>query len=291
VAERVRIASGELAAEILPCGAELQSLRDAQGREYMSSGDPAFWSGHAPLLFPIVGRLNGDEYRLDGSAYPLPQHGFARKSDFSIIAHDPDNATFRLTDSAETRAVYPFAFELEAHYALTGQTLATTITIRNPGDAALPASFGFHPAFAWPLPGNSHRGAHDIDFECDEPATLCRITPDGLIGPEDRSTPVIGRSLRLRDALFTENALVWKRLESRRLRYGVAGGTSLDIAFPDTDWLGIWTKPGAAFVCVEPWSGMADPDGFVGQFRDKPGVFEIAPGGERRFGMSVTVNA
>lgn len=284
----IEIASAKLAACIDPLGAELQSLSDARGREHMSSGDPAFWSGRAPLLFPIVGRLNSDTLRVDGQTYTLEKHGFARRSRFDVIDHDASSATFRLTDSAATRAMYPFAFVLDARFALTETTLGMTVTVHNPGENPLPASLGYHPAFAWPLPG-ADRAAHEIVFDRDEPAPLCRVTPEGLIGPHPKPTPVNGNRFTLTDALFVDDALVWTNLTSRRLRYGVPGGPHLDIAFPDTPHLGIWTKPGAAFLCIEPWAGHADPVGYTGEFRDKPVVIEISPGASRSFRMDVTV--
>ncbi len=288
MADRVRIASDALTAEIAADGAELQSLTDAQGRQFMSSGDPAFWTGRAPLLFPIVGRLNDDTLRVEGQAYKLEKHGFARRSRFDVVSHDVSSATFRLSDSAATRTAYPFAFELEAHFALADTVLAMTVTVRNSGSVSLPASFGYHPAFAWPLPGED-RERHEIVFERDEPALLRRITPDGLIGSIPKASPVVRDRFDLADGLFADDALVWTELNSRRLTYGMPDGPHLDIAFPDTPYLGIWTKPGASFVCIEPWAGYADPEGYAGDFADKPGVFLMAPGAAQQFRMTVTV--
>ena len=285
--EAIAITSGSLTATIAHRGAELQSLKNSDGNEYLSDGDPAFWSGRAPLLFPIVGRLNEDRLRLGDANYNMLKHGFARKSDFSLIDQSENAVRFRLSDSAETRAQYPFAFELDAHFRVEGTTLHMKVTVRNTGDTYLPFSFGYHPAFAWPLPGGGARGDHYIHFEADEPAALCRLTPDGLIQPDFVATPVCGNQLMLADALFEQDALIWKSLASRRLCYGATGHTSLDIRFPDTDWLGIWTKPGAGFVCIEPWAGSADPEGYQGDFNDKPGVMRLAPQQERRFRMDV----
>ena len=287
--ETITITSGSLTATIAHHGAELQSLKDADGNEYMSSGDPAYWSGRAPLLFPIVGRLNEDRLRIGDANYTMLKHGFARKSDFRVIDQSENAVRFRLSDSTETRAQYPFAFELDAHFRIEGTTLQMTVTVRNMGVTNLPFSFGYHPAFAWPLPGGRARADHQITFEADEPAALCRLTTDGLILPDLVPTPVCGNQLMLADALFEQDALIWKSLASRRLCYGATGHTSLDIAFPDTDWLGIWTKPGAGFVCIEPWAGSADPDGYQGDFNNKPGVMRLAPEHERQFRMDVTL--
>ncbi|MEJ2456806.1 MAG: aldose 1-epimerase family protein [Novosphingobium sp.] len=175
--EFVTISSGDLTARINPFGAELWSLTDAQGREFMTDGDPAFWPGHAPLLFPVVGGLHANRYRLDGQEYELPRHGFARRSTFETVEAAEGRARFRLRDSAETRAVYPFAFALEMTFVLDGTTLHMAATVRNSGDAALPFSFGYHPAFAWPLPGGADKADHVIAFASPEPQPVRRVDP------------------------------------------------------------------------------------------------------------------
>ena len=285
------IRGDKLSAAINPFGAELTHLRDADGRELMTDADPAFWPRHAPLLFPVIGVTNGGVIRVDGREYPMSKHGFARDLPFALTAQGEAHATFALTDTDATRVSYPFAFRLEVTYRIEGATLRIEADVRNPADTPLLAQFGFHPAFAWPLPYGRARADHRIVFDRDEPAELREITPEGLIAAETRPSPLEGRMLHLADALFEQDALVWDPVVSDALTYGAADGPQLRIAFPDTDKLGIWTKPGAAFVCVEPWHGIADPDGFSGAFRDKPGVWEVAPGGVKRVGMSVTLVA
>ncbi|RYY26273.1 MAG: aldose 1-epimerase family protein [Sphingomonadales bacterium] len=283
----IEIISEQLRATINPFGAELSSLRDAQGGEWMTDADPAFWTGRAPLLFPIVGRLMDDLYRVDGQEYPLPQHGFARRQMFELIEQTDNRAVFRLADNDETRAVYPFAFTLDAAFKLTGTTLAMDITVTNNGDRDMPASFGFHPAFAWPLPGGGAKTEHRIVFAEDE-GDLSAIILGGWMDTKPWPNPLDGRTLHLNDPLFERDALVWNPVHSQSVRYE-GEGTALDVTFPDTPALGIWTKPGARFVCIEPWHGMADPHGFTGEIWDKPGMLRFAPGQSRVFSMQVTL--
>lgn len=288
----VTIASGALTARVHPLGAELWSLRDAQGREFMTDADPAFWTGHAPLLFPIVGALAEDRYRIDGDTFTLPRHGFARRMPFELAARDDDRVTFRLTDSAATCAVYPFAFVLEMAFVVDGATLRMTATVSNPGARPLPFAFGYHPAFAWPLPGGAAKAAHRVVFEKDEPGALRVLdAASGLIAAKPRVTPVKGRELALSPDMFAADALIWDDLASRALSYGADGGSWLDIAFPDMPMLGLWQKPGAHYLCIEPWQGHADAVGFAGDFREKPGVVLLPPGEQRHFRMDVTVRA
>jgi galactose mutarotase-like enzyme len=290
VSDLVAITSGDLTARIDPLGAELLSLTDSAAREYMTNGDPAYWTGHAPLLFPIVGALNGGRYRLGTREYALPKHGFARTSEFEVLGRDPRRVRFRLSDSAATRAVYPFAFMLDAEFALAGLTLAMTATVTNCDSAAMPFSFGFHPAFAWPLPGGGDKLAHRVAFERDDPEPIRRIDPAGAtLLPDPQPTPVEGKMLVPDVSLFEADALIWDRLNSRALTFAGEHGVALDLAFPDCPNLGIWQKPGAPFLAIEPWHGFNDVKGFAGDFRDKPGVISLAPGAEHSFRMDVTV--
>lgn len=285
----VTITSPHLSAAINPFGAELTSLRDANGRELMTNADPAFWTGHAPLLFPIVGRLNGDVLRIDGAEYPMKQHGFARRTAFTLVDQSDSKAVFLLEDSDATRAIYPRAFALRATFEIRDATLAITIEVENRETAlTLPASFGFHPAFAWPLPYAHPREDHRIVFDADETASIRWLT-DGLVDPGPRPSPLDARTLALTDAVFNDDALVWDEIRSQSVRYGAPTGPQLRIDFPDTPMLGIWSKPGAAFVCIEPWHGIADPQGFAGEIADKPGIFLLRPGEGKVITMMVAL--
>jgi len=285
----ITLTSGALTAAINPFGAELTHLRDAEGLELMTDADPAFWTGHAPILFPVIGVVN-EGIRIGGTAYAMPKHGVARHSLFQVIQVAEDRATFRLTDSPETRAVYPFGFVLEIEFMLESNTLSVDARLTNPGPVPLPASFGFHPAFAWPLPYGAPRADHRILFAADEPGLLRELTGDGLVLPEGRPSPLDGRTLHLADALFEKDALIWAPVASGSVQYGAPTGSQIEVTFPDTPMLGIWTKPGAAYICIEPWHGIADPIGFVGEFADKPGVEQVAPGETRHFALHITLH-
>jgi len=285
----IRIQSGALSAEINPFGAELHRLRDADGRDLLWDGDPAFWTGRAPILFPVIGCVAGGEIRIDGKAYPMPKHGFARHKPFAVVAHSDDSATFRLEPDAETRAAYPFAFRLDICFGVAGGTLSIEAMLHNPGDAALPASFGFHPALRWPLPWGGLRADHRIRFDREEPAPIRRIDQAGLLRPQPEPTPVRGRDLALADSLFVDDALIFDRLGSRGLTYGAPGAPSLRVSFPAMPLLGIWTKPGAGFLCIEPWQGIADPEGYGGEFRDKPGVIAVPPRSTHLFAVHIAL--
>jgi galactose mutarotase-like enzyme len=285
----VCIASAGLRAEISPRGAELVRLQDEAGRDLLWNGDPAFWTGRAPLLFPIVGRVAGDHLKVANALYPMRQHGFARQSSFEILLAEPAHCRMALVSNEESLRIFPFAFRFEAGYALEAQRLVIVIDVHNLGSEPMPVSMGFHPALRWPLPYGASRAAHRIVFAEPEPEPIRRLE-NGLLSPLAVPTPVDGRSLALDDALFAHDALIFDRLTSRALRYGPPQGRGIEVEFPAMPQLGIWTKPGAGFLCIEPWQGFADPQGFAGEFADKPGIVRLGPGEVRRFGMTITLD-
>jgi galactose mutarotase-like enzyme len=285
----VALASEALSAAVNPHGAELSELRDAAGQDLLWNGDPAVWSGRAPILFPIVGTLAGGVYRLGARQFPLPRHGFARRNQFQLLHRNTSSAAFRLKADERTLQVYPFDFELDIEFALEDSSLNLTATVRNLGDDTMPASIGYHPAFRWPLPYGEPRASHFIEFEFDETAPVRRLDPDGLLTTERHASPIRQRRLLLADALFENDALIFDDLRSRHVTYGAATGPRIRLSFPDAPYLGIWSKPGAGFVCIEPWQGIADPHGYEGTFSAKPGIFRVAPRASFVMRMSVTL--
>lgn len=281
----IRLQSERLTAQIDPQGAQLSVLRDRDGSDLLWNGDPAVWKGRAPILFPIVGTLQQGQYRWQGQRYALSRHGFARDRRFALVREDGREALFRLAADAETLRVYPFRFELDLLFRLDGATLAIEAVARNCGTEPMPASLGFHPALRWPLPTGATRAEHVIEFERDEPAPVRRLDARGLLTPASHPTPVQDRTLRLDDALFVDDVLIFDQLASRSLIYGPATGPRMKVSFPNATYLGLWTKPGAGFLCIEPWRGVADPGGFDGGFDAKPGVFHVAPGAEEALHM------
>lgn len=284
----VRIASPQLTAEVALEGAELVRLRDEAGRDLLWDGDPAFWTGRSPILFPIVGRLKEDRLTVDGVAHAMRQHGIARRARFTLVEQEEAACRLRLAADAATREAFPYDFTLDLAYRIAGATLDITGTVHNPGAEPMPVSFGFHPAFRWPLPYGAPARDHAITFSDDEPGPLATLA-DGLLSGETRPSPVRGRTLALTPHLFDADALVFLAPVSRSVDYGPAGGRKLHIGFDGMPQLGIWSKPGAPFVCIEPWHGYASPAGFDGDLAHKPGMTPVAPGESRSFGMQVSL--
>jgi galactose mutarotase-like enzyme len=283
-------APGGLSATIAAEGAELVRLTAPDGSELLWDGGAA-WARHAPVLFPIVGRLAGDTLRHNGRSTRLTQHGFARDRRFTPIERAADRCTFRLTDDEASRAIYPFAFALDIAYAVDGLTLSVSMTAINPEAAGsdLLASLGAHPAFVWPLVPGTPKTDHRLVFEHPEPAPVRRVA-GGLLTPTAHPSPIEGAILPLDEALFDDDALILPGPASHSVRYE-GGGRALVFAWRGADTLGLWSKRGGDFLCIEPWRGHASPEGFDGEFRDKPGVVAIPPGGRLELGWQVSLVA
>ena len=280
---------GAIAATIKADGAELCSLRNAEGLELLWQAGPA-WPRHSPLLFPIVGRLKNDQLRHRGKAYPMTQHGFARDVRFEWEEQGATSCKLVLVDSPATRARYPFAFRLEVTYTVDDADLKVTFDITNTGDENLPASIGAHPAFNWPLLPGLAKEAYALSFSDEEIAPIRRLA-GGLMRGEPETSPIRGKVLALSEQLFDDDAVIIDQLASSSVRYAADRGPSIEMFWEGLPQLGVWSKPGgAAFVCIEPWHGFASPSDFDGEFADKPGLMQIAPGEKRNLGYRIRVS-
>lgn len=281
----VQLKSGAASATLALLGAEPVSWRPG-GRELIWEGDPRHWSDRAPILFPVVGASSGGAVRVGGQAYPMPQHGFARRLPFTLAERSEARARLVLADTPETRAAYPFAFRLEVEAELEEAALALTFTVANTGEAELPFSLGFHPAFPWPFDGGD-REAYAVRFEAAETARLPDVVPGGLLAPGGRRLPLDGTRLALDPAMFTE-ALCVLGAESRSLRFVAPSGAAIGMAVENFPHLALWTRPDAPFLSLEAWTGHADWAGFAGELRDRASITRLAPGAEARHLVRLT---
>src|SRR5215471_2132720 len=285
--DRHVLTNGTLSATVKAEGAELCSLRDAAGEEMLWQAGPV-WPRHAPVLFPIVGELKNDTLRHEGRSYRLTRHGFAREKRFAWLSRSTAACRLVLHEDAETRAVYPFAFRLEIAFVLDDDALEQTFTLANPGREMLPVSVGAHPAFAWPLAEGVDKRAHVLEFSEPEPGPIQRLS-GGLISEIPEPSPIVGRTLALDPALFTADAIVLPEPVSTSVRYMAPGAPAIEVTWQGFRQLGIWSREGGDFLCIEPWFGTASPVAFDGEFRDKPGLMLIPPGERRTLSLRIRV--
>ncbi|WP_210466466.1 aldose 1-epimerase family protein [Rufibacter roseolus] len=273
-------------------GAELCSLvkKDAN-REYIWQADAAFWNRHAPVLFPIVGRLPQDQYLHQGKTYSLPQHGFARDQEFELVEEGQDRLVYELKSSEESRKVYPFDFVLRIVYTLQGQTLDVTWQVHHVGEGEMLFSIGAHPAFNVPM---QEGGAfEDYYLEFSQPELLSRyLLEDGTGLQNGQTEPVLDNMavLPLRYEHYEKDAMVFKAFKSERVTLKTDRHPHfVQMQFANFPYLGIWTKRvGAPFLCIEPWYGIAGTSGQPIELSEKEGMQSL--GTNETFEASYTIS-
>lgn len=270
-----------LRVSIRPKGAELTSIFHKQsGIEHLWQADPTIWGWHAPNLFPVVGGCLNNQLLIDGKTYPIDRHGFARQSTFENTESTTTHAIFSLRSSDATRVHFPYAFEFQLIYEIEGPQLTITYRVVNEDEQTIFFSVGAHPAFAVPFKAGEAYEEYVVEFEQAETLETHMLSSAGYFTGETRSVPTVdGNKLLLTKHLFDADALVFKNLASRRVTIRTDKHEhTLSVAFPGFPYLGIWAKPGAPFVCIEPWLGCADSEGEPKPIQEKELIQQLAVG-------------
>lgn len=281
----------KLTVEISSHGAELQSIKNAEGREYLWQGDAKYWPRRSPLLFPIVCGLWKDEYRVDGKIYSLPRHGFSRDMDFEVVKKSDTDVTYSLTSSEETLKVYPYEFELLVTYTLDENYLVVDWGVENIGKEEMHFQIGGHPAFNLPgvKEGEKMHGA--IQFDNDEPLTRIIGNTEGCIKPERFEVKTDDGVWKFDEESFADDAVILDKTQvDTATLLDENGEPYVGIDF-NAPCVGIWSPYGknAPFVCLEPWFGIHDWAEYKGEFKDKYVMNHLQPGAMFLGGYCITV--
>ena len=287
----VELRNEQLSVVVSEKGAELQSIKDASGKEYLWQADPNFWPRHSPILFPIVCSVNNDTYFVDGKEYHLPRHGFARDTEFKLIVQNDSKVTFALESSEETKKVYPYDFTLSISYVLEGNKIGVIWHVHNTDTQEIHFQIGGHPAFNIPgmKAGDTQSGRIRLDNE---------DALDGLKSYIDGSHEMIEIPVEAEQGIieFTDNTWrndsvkIHKSQVHRAELLGPDGEPEVTVDFR-TPVIAFWSPFGkqAPFVCIEPWYGLGDPRGFNGEFKDKPLMNHLQPGASFMSRYDITI--
>lgn len=271
-----------LSVRIAAAGAELQSLFHKQTlTEYLWQGDAHFWAKRSPVLFPIVGGLQNNLYTHNGKEYPLMRHGFARDLSFVPEVQNPHECWYVLADSPASRAIYPFAFTLMVGYRLENNAVVVQYKVQNGSNETMYFSLGAHPAFSVPLAAGTSFADYYIEFPEDDKLQRYLLNNEGLLSGVAIEVPLQAHRLALSEALFAKDALVLKQRHSSTIRIGSKWNdrfVALEASQAQWPFYGIWSKPGAPFVCLEPWCGIASTAGAGTEVSSKEGIMALAPG-------------
>ena len=281
--ETIRIETEKSCAEIRLAGGELTQWRCNQA-DLLWTPDPAYWRRTSPVLFPVVGWLNNNGIFIHGRRRPMTVHGFAKTAIFNVLEQSKAHATIELTPSAETADLYPFEFRLRIRYSIFHAALHIDATLFNDGSDAMPYGLGIYPGFRWPLPGAEGR-PHALTFSSLEHNRVPVVDPDGYICRELRQIPFDGKTLLLEASLFENDVLCFLNAASAFVTFS-DGHSAITVSSNNFPHWGIWSKPGAGFLCIQSWTSYGDAPGFAGSIFEKPSMILLPPGASRRHTMT-----
>ena len=268
----VQLRNDVIQIEVCEKGAELCSLKHINDDvEYIWNADPLYWNRHAPVLFPIVGRVVNNQYRVNSDTYHLGQHGFARDMAFTVTSQSESHVTMALQWNDETLKVYPFKFEFAITYTINKNKVSIEYRVKNVDEKPIYFSVGAHPGFNCPIKEGDSFDDYYFEFEKNENASITLLTSDGLLKREKIAYLNNENIIELSDTLFKNGALIFDQLKSKRVSLkSKKSNHSVHVDFEGFPFLGLWSKAeGAPFVCIEPWVGHADYVDFTDDFSKK----------------------
>lgn len=264
-------------------GAELNSFKSKKtGFEFIWSGNTDIWYGQSPILFPIIGRLLDDKYRLDGNEYTMPKHGIARKKPFKLIEQTENSLKFIQSDDAESLEAYPYHFDLLVEFKITENGLRVTHTVVNKNDCVMYYSFGAHPGF------NCEIGDY-LEMSDDTELLTERIDHESILIEEKFPVKMDGNKIVLTPDIFNDDALILSDFKSKNIKIKSNNHNRVVSFNFDSPFLGIWAKPNAPYVCLEPWWGVNDNYDKKDDLSQKRGIMALNPKEEKSFNWNIEI--
>lgn len=280
--------------KVKPVGAELCEISAIKNNtQFMWDANPDVWGSFAPNLFPIIGALKDETYFYNGTKYNMPKHGFVRHSQSIKLINKTENSlTFSLTYNEDILKIYPFKFEYIITYTLNNNILDINYTVKNKDNKTIYFSVGGHPAFKCPLYNDENYTDYNLVFETEETSkTHLLNTETGLVKNETKPVFNTKNSIQLKPELFNSDALIFKDLKSRKVALvSDVHGEILNITFKDFNYLGLWAKPNASYVCIEPWLGIADQENATQNITEKEGIIKITENETFRANYSIQIH-
>ena len=268
------LSNGYITATFSTKGAELISLKNADGKEFMFR-DPLIWGYTAPVLFPICGGLKDDKFILDGKEYNLAKHGFCRDAEFTVESISDTSITFIFTETAETLVQYPFSFEFRIVYTLDKDSISVEYRTTNKNDKDMYYSVGCHEAYLCP------EGIENYSILFDKKETLdSHIVNGNLMDYKTERILEDSDVLELKYDYFSIDALVFSKFNSSCVTLCSKDGERIvKVDFPEFTHLLFWTKNcgNAPYICIEPWCGFPDMIDSEYDITKRPGIIKVAP--------------
>lgn len=272
--------NSEMEVQVSSKGGELVSMKDADQTEYIWIGDATYWKRHAPQLFPCIGRLTNNQYRMDGALHEMGQHGFLRDYELTKVEESATSLHLQLLSDASTRQLYDRDWTVDIFYSLSGKTLSVKFQVRNRNARTMRFGYGIHPGFNVPLNPALRFEDYRLDFhETSTPKQMELTERYTISGGMHDYALAEGRYLPLQHSLFDHDAIILKDMPHTVTLGSQKDEKKVAVTFPDMPYLGIWHAPetDAPFVCIEPWSSLPSTDGVIDEFETKPDFITVEP--------------
>ena len=293
--------NSEMEVQVSSKGGELVSMKDADQTEYIWIGDATYWKRHAPQLFPCIGRLTNNQYRMDGALHEMGQHGFLRDYELTKVESEEQAGAETVRDAAgqagakaetvtslhlqlqsdtSTRQLYDRDWTVDIFYSLCGKTLSVRFQVRNCDTRTMRFGYGIHPGFNVPLNPALRFEDYRLDFhEVSTPKQMELTEHYTISGGMHDYALAEGRYLPLQHSLFDHDAIILKDMPHTVTLGSQKDEKKVTVTFPDMPYLGIWHAPetDAPFVCIEPWSSLPSTDSVIDEFETKPDFITVEP--------------
>ncbi|MDD3361973.1 MAG: aldose 1-epimerase family protein [Hespellia sp.] len=288
------LSNEHLEVKLTELGGTLSSIKDKNGIEYLWQGDAAYWSGTAPVLFPICGSIRNDKAESrQGMQMAMPRHGIVRKSEFIFEGIRDDAICFSITSNEETLKKFPYEFKLTTRYGLAGKSVNITYEVENTGDKDMPFFIGGHPGFNCPLVEDEDYNDCYVEFEKEETCTVpIPVTETGLIDMEHRTACLDhAKTMNLKHELFRKDAVIFDELQSRKIKLlSKKSKTGVELSFDDFPYIILWSSANdGPFVAIEPWVGLSTCSDESDVFEEKRNVQVVKPGEKKAYTFTITV--
>jgi len=287
------IGNGILTVAAEELGAQLQSIRSADGTQYLWQGDAKYWKGRAPNIFPYVARLWQGRYEIDGNAYEMPIHGFAPTSRFELREKTDRRMTFERRSDEKTYVQYPRQFIFRVSYSLSGNRLETVYEVVNLDEKPMYFGLGGHPGFNVPLEPRKAFEDYRLRFGGKCKPVRVGFSSDCFVNGQDEAFVLEDdRILKLRHELFDDDAIVLRDMAREVTLEAEDGARSVTVSFPDMPYLGIWHRPksDAPYVCIEPWVSLPAKRGETTVFERQEDLVCLRPGKRYANAWSICIN-
>ena len=286
----VELKNDKLTVLINEIGAEVQSIKDANGLEFMWQGAEKCWSDHSPTIFPVVGRLREKYYTYEGKTYSLPIHGFAPKANYEVQKLSENTVSFTLHDSEQTHEVYPFSFTFKLIYELNDSSLKVTFSVQNDGDNVMYYSLGGHPGFNHPITAGSDPSKYYLEFDEECKPLAVGLTDDGFVTRDrepfglidDKKLPLYPKEIFVPTIIFEKMSKGITMKSSNTMH-------TVHVRYDDFDYLALWRGSRGDYICIEPWAGLPDCMGDSHDFTQKYVMSTLNKGEKKEYSYTITV--